>query len=104
LQPIEKAVGYNGAGDFFIEDGKIRHRGAELAAPYVYTGVQMLHPRLFANAPEGAFLMVEVYKGKSARFGALVHDGGWMDGGTLAGIKIAEDILSANSPLLRQST
>lgn len=104
LQPIEKAIGYTGAGDFFIEDGKIRHRGAELAAPYVYTGVQMLHPRLFADAPEGAFSMVELYKGKSTRFGALVHDGGWMDVGTLAGIKIAEDILSANSPLLRQST
>jgi len=42
----EKAWGYEWRGDFFqVKGGRIHLRGDKKEAPFVYTGVQILHPR-----------------------------------------------------------
>ena len=49
------STGYDGAGDFAMDGetiGPIRFRQAD-QVPYVYTGVQILHPRLFAGHDVG---------------------------------------------------
>lgn len=100
LHPVEKAVGYDGAGDFFIEgNGALRRRGAEPRAPYVFTGVQLLHPRLFRHAPAAEIFSLNVlYDAALAmtppRIGALVHDGDWLHVGDLAGLAAAEKHLA----------
>jgi MurNAc alpha-1-phosphate uridylyltransferase len=80
LQPTATAVGYNGAGDFFMDQvGVIRRRRESDVAPFVYAGIQMLHPRLFAGAPAGAFSLNLLYDRAIAagRLFGLRHDGEW---------------------------
>lgn len=85
LHPVARAVGYDGVGDFFLGvDGIPCRRGAAESAPYLFTGVQILHPRLFAAAPTGRFSLNLLYDRALAagRLGAIVHDGDWFHVGT----------------------
>ena len=104
VHPVERAVGYAGAGDFFINhDGIIRRRREGEIAPYVFTGVQLIHPRLFKQSPEGVFSMNVLYNkdvkedGSLSRIRAIVHDGDWLHVGDPEGLKLAEDWLQKNS-------
>ncbi|MBY0354749.1 MAG: nucleotidyltransferase family protein [Rickettsiales bacterium] len=98
LQPREKAIGFEGQGDFFLErDGYTpRRRGEAPSAPYVFTGTQILHPRLFENAPADAFSMNLLYDrhrsahGVLGRVAALVHDGHWLHVGDPQALAQAE--------------
>ncbi len=96
LHPVERAIGYDGAGDFFLEQGRVRRRTAQEHAPYVFTGVQMIHPRLFRKAPEGAYSLNKLYDealaaggGSQPRLHAIVHDGNWLHVGDPAGVATA---------------
>jgi MurNAc alpha-1-phosphate uridylyltransferase len=88
LQAVERAHGYEGAGDFCCErDGgpMCRLRDAKAGQPaFVFTGVQILHPRLFENAPNGAFSLNVLYDQALAagRLCGVVHDGAWYHVGT----------------------
>jgi len=81
LQKTVSAVGYEqNRGDFLIDRaGKPRRVGSGEIAPYLFAGVQILSPRLFANAPAGAWSLNRVYDKAlaSGRLGAIVHDGEW---------------------------
>jgi MurNAc alpha-1-phosphate uridylyltransferase len=97
VHPVEKAVGYQGEGDFFVEkDGSIRRRQEAVSAPYVFTGVQLMHPRLLAGSPEGPFSLNLLYNrgmhadGTLSRIYALPHDGDWLHIGDVEGLKQAE--------------
>ncbi len=93
LQPVADAIGYDGAGDFERQsDGRLVRR-ARSAAPFVFTGVQLLHPRLFESAPEGRFSLNLLYDralAKGRLFGC-VHDGAWYHIGTPAGLALVEE-------------
>lgn len=96
LQPRERATGYGGAGDFDIDAaGRLIRRGSAPGAGFVYTGVQILHPRLFNTCPAGAFSLNLLYDRAIAagRLQGLLHDGDWMDVGSHAGLAAAEDLL-----------
>jgi len=89
LHPVRDAIGYQCPGDFFIGDnGVLRRRGNKKNAPLVFTGVQLIHPRLFKNSPDGAFSLNILYNrgmsadGTLARVKGLVHDGHWLHIGT----------------------
>ena len=83
LHPTEKAIGYHGHGDFFLNDNGSTHRRGDVAsAPYVFTGVQLLHPRLFEHAPDGAFSMNVLYNRDMSRIKAIAHTGEWLHIGT----------------------
>lgn len=58
LYPVEKACGYTGSGDFALEKptGRLTRRAEDRPAPYVFTGIQILHSRAFASFPRGAAL------------------------------------------------
>ena len=96
----ERAVGFDGPGDFFRnDDGRLVRRGERPSAPYVYAGLQMMTPELFDGAPEGAFSLNRLYDKALARgrlFG-LVHDGGWYHVGTPEALKDADRILAAGA-------
>ncbi len=104
LQPTEKAFGYDGEGDFFVENGRLRRRGDAPSAPYIFTGVQMIHPRFFKGAPEGAFSLNELYNRAlsgegwmDARISYILHEGDWLHVGDVkardaAEMKLAESV------------
>ena len=80
LQPTVSAVGYDGPGDFFIaQDGLVRRRRDWEVAPFLYSGIQLVHPRLFADSPDGAFSMNVLWDRliEAGRLQALRHDGEW---------------------------
>lgn len=52
LHPTVAAVGYDGPGDFrMTPSGRLLRRPEREIAPFAYTGVQLVHPRLFEGAP-----------------------------------------------------
>ena len=88
LMPTSRAMGYQGSGDYRrSKEGRLT-RLAGKPAPYVFAGVQILHPRLFKTAPRGLFSLVRLYdeaEAKGRLFG-LAHDGAWMHVGTPASV------------------
>jgi MurNAc alpha-1-phosphate uridylyltransferase len=101
LEPVDRALGYDGPGDFFCaDDGRLQRRGDASTAPFVFTGVQILHPRLFADAPDGDFSLNTLYDRAQAtgRLFGLVHDGDWLHIGTPAALTAAESWFAARDP------
>ena len=93
LCPRDRALGCGGAGDFFRDrDGRLTRRGAAASAPYIFTGVQLLHPRLFAGAPAGAYSLNRHYDEAilSGRLFGIVHRGHMLHVGSPEGLAAAE--------------
>jgi MurNAc alpha-1-phosphate uridylyltransferase len=99
LHPVATALGYSGAGDFEMVEGSLIRRQAGASAPYLYAGLQILHPRLFRNAPAGAFSLNLLYDRAAAlgRLCGVVHRGSWCHVGTPADIPVAEVFLAAEA-------
>ncbi len=90
------AVGYDGLGDFTMDpDGRLTRRDERFVAPYLYAGVQILHPRLFEGAPAGRFSLNRLYDkaAENGRLYAILHEGDWMDVGHPEGLAAAERAL-----------
>lgn len=93
LYPVFRLTSYMGHGDYHVDGNGIAQRRAELeVSPYIFAGVQVLHPRLFQNTPEGAFSLNTLYdKAESeGRLYAQVHDGDWYHVGTPEELRLAE--------------
>jgi N-acetyl-alpha-D-muramate 1-phosphate uridylyltransferase len=92
-----RTTGYDGKGDFIVgEDGHIkRYRQPEDPILPVYIGGYLVHPRLFKNAPPGAFSMHVLWRQaiSSGRLFGLAHDGHWLHVGTVDAISEAEAFL-----------
>jgi len=96
LQPVERAFGYDGQGDFDrLADGRLARRKPDQTSPLMFAGVQILHPRLFDGHPGGAFSLNLLYDKAIAagRLFGLVHDGGWYHIGTPPALAEAEALL-----------
>lgn len=93
LFPTVTAVGYSGRGDFFMEpDGLLARRQETDVAPFVFTGVQILHPRLFDGMAPGKYSLNRVYDRalEAGRLFGLRHDGAWYHVGTPLELALAE--------------
>lgn len=98
LQPCVDAVGYGGRGDFLMDPaGRLTRRAEDGVAPFVFTGVQLLSPALFAGCPDGAFSLNLLYNRaiEAGRLYGLRHEGLWMELNTPDGIAAAEAALAA---------
>lgn len=91
------AVGYQGRGDFSLEpDGRLRRRREREVVPFVYTGVQIVHPRLFDDAPDGAFSMNALWNRAllQGRAYGIRMDGIWMHVGSPEELTEAERVMA----------
>jgi MurNAc alpha-1-phosphate uridylyltransferase len=94
-QSKARAIGHDkGQDHLFIKPGNTIDWN-EREAPYIITGIGILHPRILANAPDGKFTVKILWHQALAqnRLFCLPHHGQWMQTGTLADIKIAEQHL-----------
>ncbi len=85
-------------GDFAMDKwGTPRRRREREVVPYIYAGVQLIHPRLLAGMPQGAFSMNRAWDTALAagRLRAVVHDGLWFHLSTPPDLTEAEQILEA---------
>jgi len=92
-----RSVGFDGPGDFEMNmQGQLSRRSGD-TAPLVYAGAYMVHPRLFADAPDGAFSMNLLWNQAigNRRLYGMEHDDWWLHVGTPAAISEAEDRLAA---------
>lgn len=96
LAETEASLGYAGAGDFSLGgDSRLTRRGPGERAPFVFAGVSIAHPRLFADSPEGAFSLNPLWDRAITRgrlFGATLK-GEWMHIGTPEALEAAEQRL-----------
>ena len=100
LADMPTAIGYDAQGDFILRPDRhvVRARG-NTGAAYAYPGVQIVHPRMFADAPQGAFSTNIMWDRAvaSARLFGTVLDGTWIHVGTPEARDEAEAALAALS-------
>lgn len=93
LAPTVASIGYHGPGDFLMDkEGRLTRRPERTIAPFVYSGAAILSPRLFENAPEGAFSLNVLFDRAiaSGRLFGVRMDGIWLHVGTPESIREAE--------------
>lgn len=92
----EHAIGWEGPGDFVLEGDRVRRPREGEDAPYIFTGVELMHARAFTDCPDGPFSLSLLWKrgmgadGFFSRVRAIVHDGAWLNVGDLKGLDVAE--------------
>jgi N-acetyl-alpha-D-muramate 1-phosphate uridylyltransferase len=95
LLPKDRVRGHTGPADFTLDPaGRIgRHRGADTG--FLYLGAQILCTGGLAAIPDAAFSLNRLWDGMIAegRAYGLIHQGGWCDVGSPAGIAEAEAML-----------
>jgi MurNAc alpha-1-phosphate uridylyltransferase len=92
------AVAETGRGDFlWPRDGTLKRREERDVAPFLYAGVQIVSPGLFANPPAPAFSMNVLWDRALAanRLGAIIHDGVWFHLSTPDDLERADAVLEA---------
>jgi MurNAc alpha-1-phosphate uridylyltransferase len=91
------STGYDGRGDFTMDAaGRVARRGEHEIAPFAFTGVSIMHPRLLEAAPEGAFSLNRLWDQaiEAGRLHGLRLEGRWMHVGTPLGLAEAERALA----------
>src|ERR1700732_1394166 len=54
MAPTTSSIGYGGSGDYaLLPDGALRQAREHQVVPFVYAGVAIMSPSIFANAPGG---------------------------------------------------
>jgi MurNAc alpha-1-phosphate uridylyltransferase len=100
LADMPTAIGYDAQGDFILRtDGHVVRARDNSGAAYAYPGVQIVNPRLFTDAPQGAFSTNIVWDRAiaSGRLFGTVLDGTWIHVGTPQARDEAEAALAALS-------
>lgn len=82
MVPLPAVVGakVNDRGDYHLEsDGRARRRIEGEVAPFLFGGVQILHPRLFEGSPDGPFSLNLLYDRAqvAGRLFGVRHDAEW---------------------------
>ena len=86
LHPLADAYGYEGLGDFDLEDGKMTWRAENSKAQFVFTGLQILHPQVFDRKEVKElgdnFPLNKIYKLYLDDYKGIENDGKWYHIGT----------------------
>jgi MurNAc alpha-1-phosphate uridylyltransferase len=93
MAPTASSIGYGGSGDYaMLADGALRKRKENQVVPFVYAGVAIMSPALFAGAPQGKFSLTKMFDraNEQERLFGLRLDGVWMHVGTPDAVQAAE--------------
>ncbi|MBM3502377.1 MAG: nucleotidyltransferase family protein [Alphaproteobacteria bacterium] len=96
LYPVERAIGFEGPGDFFLgRDGRLERRGHAERAPFLFAGLYVLALDAIAGITDEVFSANRLFDQAIARgrlFGIL-YDGDWMHVGSPEALAAAEQAL-----------
>lgn len=99
--PLINSMGYEGVGDFLMDSmGHLSRVPPGRMSPFAYPGVQIIHPRLFADPPSGGFstnIMWDRAIEQERLFGIRL-DGVWIHVGTPQAVADAEAYLADLAP------
>lgn len=101
MASLVTSMGYEGRGDFLMDaDGRLGLVPEGKLSPFAYPGAAILHPKLFDNAPTGAFPLLQLWERsiESGRLFGVRLDGVWMHVGTPEAVKEAETFLADLAP------
>jgi MurNAc alpha-1-phosphate uridylyltransferase len=97
LVPLARANCHSGPGDFHMDaNGRLTRRKTAHVAPFVFTGVQILSPRLLVDPPADVF-STNIFWNRAIEAGRLygsVHQGLWFDVGTPQAIPVVESMIA----------
>jgi N-acetyl-alpha-D-muramate 1-phosphate uridylyltransferase len=94
MAPTASSIGYDGSGDYaMLPDGALRKRKEHQVVPFVYAGVAIMSPAIFAGAPKGDFSLTRMFDAanEQERLFGLRLDGTWMHVGTPDAVGAAEE-------------
>jgi N-acetyl-alpha-D-muramate 1-phosphate uridylyltransferase len=94
MAPTASSIGYDGSGDYaMLPDGALRKRREHQVVPFVYAGVAIMSPAIFAGAPGDEFSLTKMFDAanEQERLFGLRLDGTWMHVGTPDAIGAAEE-------------
>lgn len=97
MQPVDRAMGYHGPGDYHMaDDGTLHRRGADETAVHLFAGVQILHPKIFHDIPDGPFSLNLLYDRAEAagRLHGVEHDSDWFHVGTPEDLAATEAVFA----------
>ncbi len=100
MAPTADSIGYSGSGDYaMLPDGALRRRKEREVVPFVYAGVAILSPAIFAGSPSGEFALTKLFDraGEQGRLFGLRLDGLWMHVGTPDAVQAAEQAFLASA-------
>lgn len=107
LVPKKRARGLHGKADFCLTgEGNIQKPKTADAAEYAFTGVEIIHPRMFKSVPGTTFSLRELWEksldqtGIYRRVYGFVLDMDWLHVGDLAGLDAAEAYFAEKSRTL----
>ena len=93
LADIHRSLGFDGPGDFFLEDdSRLRRRGEADSAPWAYAGVRIIKPQVYDGKPVERFSAVKIWDEKipGGRVRGLPLDSFWLHVGDPSALKDAE--------------
>lgn len=96
MAPLIGSLGYDGHGDFFMDGaGRLMRVPKGRVSPFAYPGVQIVHPRLFDDAPEGTFSVNILWQRaiEQRRLFGMRLEGIWFHVGTPTAVADAEKYL-----------
>ena len=99
MAPTAGSIGYGGSGDYAMQpDGTLRRRKEHEVVPFVYAGVAILSPAIFAGSPQGEFALTQLFDraGEQGRLRGLRLDGLWMHVGTPDAVAAADKAFLAS--------
>ncbi|RJF81589.1 nucleotidyltransferase family protein [Azospirillum cavernae] len=98
MMATTKSAGYEGPGDYHMDPlGRLIRRGESELSPFVFAGVQIVKPELFAqDTPDGAFSTNLIWDRaqEAGRLYGIAHDGLWFHIGTPDGLTECEELLA----------
>lgn len=101
MAPMVTSMGYEGTGDFMMDSsGRLSRVPPGRVSPFAFPGVQIVHPRLFENPPNGGFSTNVLWDRaieKERLFGIRL-DGVWIHVGTPGAVAEAEEFLADLAP------
>ena len=93
LADRERCLGFDGAGDFFLDNkGALTHRGEEISAPWAYAGLRIVNPKLYAAQAAEPFSAFRIWSDllPNKRMHGVPLDRFWLHVGDPAALKDAE--------------